>query len=140
MKKSTTTVVCSFAALFYFLICTIPVLMWMDRTSAKHAWFWEPVTQSEIWASRLIFGEVMAIAFLPLIVFFVLAFTAWRDHNREHFINPNNDSGGNTHGKRPPAPPSYRPPPSPPVRRPPPPPSLRSGPPPPRHGMTAATA
>lgn len=131
MKKSTIAVVCCFAALLYFLIFTPMALMWMDKTAAKNPWFWEPVTQSQIWASRIIFWEVMGAAFLPLFAFFVLAFTAWRDHNREHFINPN-DSGDNTHGKRPPAPPSYRPPPAPPVRRP--------GPPPPLHSMTAVPA
>jgi hypothetical protein len=116
MKNSTVTVLCSFAALLYFHIGTIPVLMWMDKTSAKHAWFWGPATPSEIWASRLIFCEVMAVAFIPLIMFFVLAITAWRTHNSEH--NPNNDTG-NSDWKRPPAPPSFRPSPPAPARRPP---------------------
>lgn len=83
MKNSTVTVLCSFAALLYFHIGTIPVLMWMDKTSAKHDWFWAPTTPSETWASRLIFTEVMAVAFLPVFVFITLALMAWRTHNKE---------------------------------------------------------
>jgi hypothetical protein len=131
MKNSTIAVMCSFAALFYFITITPTALMWMDQTAANNPWFWEPVTQSEIWASRLIFGEVMGVAFLPLFTFFILAFMAWRDHNREQpTINFNNDAGSGSGPKRPLAPPSFRP--APPARR--------LGPPPPRHGMTAATA
>jgi len=88
MKKSTITVVCSFAALLYFLTVTPTVLTWYANLDAKHPEMANPVTSSERFASNLITFEALGMAFLPVFVLLFLAFTAWwqREGGAQHHV------------------------------------------------------